>query len=102
LHESIDWPIPTKPSRPRRRALLFVLAVIAVIVFFSRTTLSYWVDLLWFRSLGYAPVFWKARGLEWGVFAVFAVATFLFLYGVFSAFKRAHLDDLPEIQSGSR
>jgi len=96
LPESIDWPVPTKPSRPRRRALLFVLAVIAVIVFFSRTALSYWVDLLWFRSLGYAPVFWKARGLEWGVFAAFAVATFLFLYGVFSAFKRAHLDDLPE------
>jgi uncharacterized protein len=96
LPESIDWPVPAKPSRPRRRALFFVLAVIAVIVFCSRTALSYWVDLLWFRSLGYAPVFWKARGLEWGVFGAFAVATFLFLYGVFSAFKRAHLDDLPE------
>src|SRR5580698_6344155 len=96
LHESIDWPVPTKSSRPRRRALLFILAVIAVIVFFSRTALSYWVALLWFRSLGYAPVFWKARGLEWGVFAVFAVATFVYLYGVFSAFKRAHLHDLPE------
>jgi uncharacterized protein len=96
LHESIDWPVPTKSSRPRRRALLFVLAVIAVIVFCSRTALSYWVDLLWFRSLGYAPVFWKARGLEWGVFTAFAVATFIYLYGVFSAFKRAHLHDLPE------
>jgi uncharacterized protein len=96
LPESIDWPVPIKPSRSRRRALLSVLVVIAVIVFCSRTALSYWVDLLWFRSLGYAPVFWKARGLEWGVFAAFAVATFLFLYAVFSAFKRAHLDDLPE------
>ena len=96
MPESIDWPVPPKPSRPRRRGLLFVLAIIAVIVFCSRTALSYWIDLLWFRSLGYAPVFWKARGLEWGVFAAFAVATFLFLYGVFSAFKRAHLDDLPD------
>ena len=96
MPESIDWPLPAKSARPRRRVLLFVLAIFAVIVFGSRTALSYWVDLLWFRSLGYAPVFWKARGLEWGIFAAFAVVTFLFLFGVFSAFRRAHADDLPE------
>ena len=88
-----------KQSRPRRRVILLVLAVLAVIVFGSRTALSYWVDLLWFRSLGYAPVFWKTTGLEWGIFAAFAVATFVVLFGVFSAFKRAHADDLPEHHS---
>ncbi len=99
MHESIDWPVPVKPARPRRRVVLFVLAVLAVIVFGSRTALSYWVDLLWFRSLGYAAVFWKARGLEWGVFAAFALVTFLFLFGVFFLFRRAHSDDLPEHHS---
>ncbi len=96
LPDSIDWPIPVKPSRPRRRAFLFVLAAIAVVVLGSRTALSYWVDLLWFRSLGYAEVFWKARGIEWGIFCVFALVTFLFLFGAFSAFKRAHSADLPD------
>jgi uncharacterized membrane protein (UPF0182 family) len=96
LPDSIDWPLPAKTARPRRFALLLLLAAIAVLVFGSRTALSYWVDLLWFRSLGYSEVFWKSRGIEWGVFAAFAVATFLFLFGAFSAFKRTHGDDLPE------
>jgi len=57
--------------------------------------LSYWVDLLWFRSLGYGDVFWKTRSLQWGIFTAFAAATFLILYGAFSALKRAHHTDLP-------
>ena len=95
MPESIDWPLPVTPSRSRRRVIIFFFAALALIVFGSRTALSYWVDLLWFRSLGYSEVFLKARGLEWGVFAAFAVATFLYLFGVFSAFKHAHSADLP-------
>jgi len=95
LPESIDWPVKTKTPRPRRRTFLFILGALAVIVFFSRTALSYWVDLLWFRSLGYGDVFWKTRGLEWGIFTAFAVVTFLVLFGAFSALKHAHIDDLP-------
>jgi uncharacterized membrane protein (UPF0182 family) len=95
LRESIDWPLKTQPPRPRRRTFLFLLAIVAVIVFGSRTALSYWVDLLWFRSLGYGEVFWKTRSLEWGVFAAFTVVTFLILFGAFSALKRAHAADLP-------
>jgi uncharacterized membrane protein (UPF0182 family) len=75
--------------------LIFVIAVLAVLVFGFRTALSYWVDLLWFGSLGYEDVFWKARSLEWGVFAAFATVTFLLLYGAFSALKWAHRADLP-------
>jgi uncharacterized protein len=94
--ESIDWPRPAKPSKARRHVVFFVLFAVAIIVLGARTTLSYWVDLLWFRSLGYDPVFWKARGLAWGIFAAFAVATFVYLFGIFSAFKRSHSADLPE------
>ena len=75
--------------------MFFLIAVIAVIVLGGRTALSYWVDLLWFNSLGYGDVFWKARGLEWGIFAVFFALTFLILFGTFSALKHAHHDDLP-------
>jgi uncharacterized protein len=95
LPETIDWPLHSQPSRPHRRTLIVLIVLVAVIVMASRTAISYWVDLLWFRSLGYGEVFWKTRGLEWGVFAAFAAVTFLILFGAFSAFKHAHSADLP-------
>jgi uncharacterized membrane protein (UPF0182 family) len=95
MPESIDWS-PTRAARPsRRRRLVLILAVLAVILFGGRNALSNYVDLLWFRSLGYGDVFWKTLSLQWGVFTAFAAATFLILYGAFVALKRAHLADLP-------
>ena len=93
MPESIDWPPPHRP-RHRRRFLL-ILAVLAGIFFGGRTALSYYVDLLWFGSLGYGDVFWKTLSLQWGIFAAFTAATFLILYGSFLALKRAHLPELP-------
>ena len=95
MPDTINWPKLTTPPRRRRGGLIFLIAIIAVIVLGSRTALSYWVDLLWFKSLGYGDVFWKARGLQWGIFAAFAALTCLILFGIFSALKRAHRDDLP-------
>ena len=97
MPQSIDWP-PPRSGRPRRRRrfLLIILVVLAVIFFAARAALSYYVDLLWFESLGYAQVFWKTLNLQWEVFAVCAAVTFLILYGSFLALKRAHLPDLPE------
>ena len=95
MPETIDWPLHTQPPRPRRGRIIFLIAIVAVIVLASRIAISYWVDLLWFRSLGYGGVFWKTRGFEWGVFAAFAAVTFVFLLGAFSALKRAHSADLP-------
>jgi uncharacterized protein len=94
MPESIDWPRMHPPPRRRRRFLL-ILAVLAVIFFGGRTALSYYVDVLWFGSLGYGDVFWKTLSLQWEVFAAFAGATFLILYGSFLVLKRAHLPDLP-------
>jgi hypothetical protein len=94
LPEFIQFPARTSKPRPRR-IRFFLIAAVAAVVLGGRTALSYWVDLLWFRSLGYGEVFWKTRGLEWGVFTGFAAATFLILFGAFSALKRAHAADLP-------
>ena len=58
--------------------------------------LSYYVETLWFGSLGYREVFFKTLSFQWGIFAAFAAATFLVLYGSFLALKRAHLPDLPD------
>ena len=93
MPESIDWSPPHPPRR--RRRFFLILAVLAGIVFGGRTALSYYVDVLWFGSLGYGDVFWKTLSLQWGIFAAFTAATFLILYGSFLALKRAHLPDLP-------
>ena len=96
MPESMDWPrLQPPPRRHRRRRFLIILAVLVGILFVGRASLSYYVDVLWFGSLGYANVFWKTLSLQWGVFAAFAAATFLILYGSFLALKRAHLPDLP-------
>ena len=59
---SIDWPL--KNPQRRRRRFFILLAVLAVIVFGGRTAVSYFVDLLWFRSLGYGSVFTKTLALR--------------------------------------
>src|ERR1700691_1066964 len=94
MPESIDWPPPRTPRR-RRRRFVVILVVLAGILFGGRTALSYYVDRLWFGSLGYAQVFWKTQSLQWGIFVAFTGATFVILYGSFLALKRAHLSDLP-------
>src|ERR1700736_4971336 len=93
MPESIDWPRAHAPRR--RRRFLLILAALAFVVFGGRAALSYYVERLWFESLGYADVFWKTQSLHCGIFAAFAAATFLILYGSFLALKRAHLSDLP-------
>jgi uncharacterized membrane protein (UPF0182 family) len=95
MPESIDWPRTQSPRRRRGRRFFLILAVLVVILFVGRSALSYYVDALWFGSLGYVDVFWKTLSLQWGVFAAFAAATFLIVYDSFVALKRAHLPDLP-------
>ena len=93
MPESIDW--RTRP--PRRRRFFVVLALAAIIIFGSRTALSYYVDALWFGSLGYGDVFRKTLSLQWAVFAAFFAGTFLILYGWFLALRRTYQ---PELLSG--
>ena len=90
----IDSPQQTEMSRRRRRLLILLVAVVALIAV-SRTLLSYWVDLLWFNSLGYGQVFWKTASLQVGVFAIFAIVTFAVLFFALSALRRSHQSALP-------
>ena len=92
----LEWPAPQTGRPGHRRRFLLILIVLAVIFFGGRTSLSYYVDVLWFRSLGYGEVFFKTLRLQWEVFTVFAGVTFIILYGSFRLLKRAHLPDLPD------
>lgn len=94
LPDFIESPQPRSSTWGRRR-LLFLAAFAFGVFVCGRIGLSYWVDLLWFRSLGYSEVFWKSAGLQIADFAAFAGVTFLILYGAFSAIQRLHEADLP-------
>ncbi|HEU5452308.1 MAG TPA: UPF0182 family protein, partial [Terriglobales bacterium] len=98
-----DWPEmrrrahgPRRPhseAPPRRRWIWLILGLILLLLFSGRTWLSYYVDALWFGSLGYAGVFWTTLAWEWGVFAAAGVATFAVLYGAFLILKSTQLSD---------
>ncbi len=93
MPDIIDW---QQPPRRHRRLFFLVLVILGVIIFGSRTALSYYVDSLWFSSLGYGQVFRKTLSLQWVVFAAFFAVTFLFLYGWFLVLRRAYQSVLPE------
>jgi uncharacterized membrane protein (UPF0182 family) len=86
LHRSSTW---------GRRGIFFLAALLLGVFVCGRIGLSYWVDLLWFESLGYGEVFWKSIGLQIADFVFFTGTTFLILYGAFSAIRRSHEADLP-------
>ena len=63
-------------------------------VFGGGAVLSYYVDALWFDSLGYASVFWTRLNLQAAIFGAFALITFLTVNGVFLAIKPARFDEI--------
>jgi uncharacterized protein len=71
-----------------------IFALVAVLLFGSGTMLSYYVDALWFDSLGYASVFWTRLNLQAGIFAAFALLSFVAIYGAFLALKPARFGEL--------
>jgi uncharacterized membrane protein (UPF0182 family) len=90
--ETIDWPPPRKPRRHRGRVVL--LAAVALIIIGGGATISYYVDALWFDSLGYADVFWRTLRIQSEIFTGFFLATFLALYGSYLLLKPARLGEL--------
>jgi uncharacterized membrane protein (UPF0182 family) len=87
---------PSTGSRPsnHRRRFLIILALVFFLILSSGTALSYYVNLLWFGSLGYESVYRRTLSLQWSVFAIFFAATFLILYGWFLVLRRAYQPDV--------
>ncbi len=92
MAEPIDW--PPRRSSPRRRGRLVLLAIVIALFVSASTTVSYYVDALWFTSLGYGDVFWRTLDFQGAAFAGFFLVTFLAIYGSFLLFKPANLGDL--------
>jgi uncharacterized protein len=92
-------PRPRRPAAPGARRYFLALALVLLVSVVCRSWLGYYVDDLWFGSLGYGRVFWKTLRLESAVFSLFAIATFLILYGSFRALEWLHLAGLPRSQT---
>ena len=90
--------------RHRRTFFLIILAFL-LILFSARTSISYYVDSLWFGSLGYSSVFWRTLRFEWLAFTLAFIATFVILFGWFTALRlgcRTELRDAGTVVLGNR
>src|SRR4051794_17381951 len=88
--DTIDFP----SRRPRWRFGLLSIALGIALLFSAGTALSYYVDALWFRSEGYADVFWKMLNLQTIVFTLGGLLTFGILFGAFRMLKPPHFGEL--------
>ena len=71
--------VPSSPRRPP--VLLLSLGLLFALILAGGSLLSFYVEALWFGSLGYTAVFRRALVLEWGLFALFLALTFVLLFG---------------------
>ena len=68
---TIDWPVRRKSRRPVRLAL--IVGAVAFLLG-GGTALSYYVESLWFDSLGLSAVFWKTLNFQ-GTVMTFSTST---------------------------
>ena len=88
-----DVVIGTRWRRPRGTRVALLIAL-GVAILGGSAAASYYVDALWFESLGYVSVFWTRLSLQSATFGAFALITFLVVYGVFRALKPDRLGEL--------
>jgi uncharacterized protein len=86
--------LPGGAVRRRRPNLIVIVVALIAAAYGASATLSYYVESLWFQSLGYASVFWTRLDLQVAIFSAFAVVTFAALYGAFRALRPRGLGQL--------
>lgn len=87
---TIDWP----PQGRHKRARVVLLAIVALLFLGGGTMVSYYVDALWYASVGFEDVFWTSVNVQTGTFFGFTFITFIVLYGAFSALRPSRLGEL--------
>jgi len=69
------------PRRPRSRALVPTLVVLAALALLFGVFTNLWTERLWFESVGFSQVFTTSLVTQVGLFAVFALITFAVIVG---------------------
>jgi len=71
----------TRPlGPPRRRLLLWLILGVAAVVVILGALSGFYIDVLWFREVGYSSVFWTRFWSRVALAAVFGAAFFVLLY----------------------
>ena len=83
---------PLRPSSPRRGWPWLIIAVFAAVALGGHTFLSYYVDSLWFGSLGFSRRVLEDAGPAVGRLRRLCYHTFLVPYGTFLIIKRTECD----------
>ena len=80
--------------RPRRRRYFraIFIALILLLLFGASALVSWYVDALWFRSLGYSSVFWRTLAVKSAIFGGFFALTVLLLQVAFWALRPPRAD----------
>src|SRR5262245_35398738 len=76
-----EYHFPIDSRRVRRAILRFGIFILAIIALFQ--SISFYVDGIWFESLGYGSVFWYRLRAEALVFLGFAIASAVVLWCLF-------------------
>src|SRR5438105_13091398 len=83
------------------RSFLIRLAIVIVLLIAAFQSISFYVESLWFGSLGFEPVYWYRLQAQAAVFLVFAVASAAVLWTLFRLVTpRAGYSRRPFIQFG--
>ena len=81
--------IDVSPPPPRRRRWRrWVIGAVILSFFAFLRVLSIYIEILWFGSLGYAPVYWYTFRLKLILFLVFTLVTIVILRGAFWLLER--------------
>ena len=67
-------------AQPRRRLLLWLILGVAAVVVVLGALSGFYIDVLWFREVGYSSVFWTRFWSRLALAAVFGTAFFVLLY----------------------
>jgi uncharacterized protein len=67
-------------SAPRRRLLVGIIVFFAALALAFTALSGFFIDVLWFREVGYSQVFWSILGTKVALGLLFGIAFFLLLY----------------------
>ena len=68
-------PPPTTTQLPPGAGVVYKLFAAVVLIFLGNQAISIYVETLWYESVGYESVYWYRLAMQWGTFALFALAT---------------------------
>ena len=68
-------PRPPTVQLPPGAGVAYKLFAAVVVLLLGNQAISIYVETLWYDSVGYESVYWYRLAMQWGTFAIFALAT---------------------------